>query len=445
MRPRRSLAGVLFILPILVVLLTTSLWTAPSPGPSVDGATDGTSKAARGAEANEGFTLAVVRRDSIAIPFATYDGRRWKNTWPAPETRVTAPIMLADVPKRWWTGRDPILKWTFWPIEPAEAPAGDPVASTASATASRTLETIGPTWFPAHCQQSLGLRTTYSSREVLPPLHAQPYPKAGLAVGGDATITPIEIVDIASSELVDALARTLVTSVFNEETRLIKNYIRAGVGWTHPYTDDERKETPFRIEALYKVARGLGDRDVYYYEGLKHYAVRDPASPSSKSPSSKSSSNKSRQPEETRASAATSQNLQSTASPQSSPTLQSSQSSQSAQPTQATQPAAADGGGPGKEPCDLVTFVSGWLIGRQDELLKDKERITPMQVNVTVTSCDFASAYIMLPLGVVRVKDKALWAVQWSGWTHEHYTVLEVKDDLVATLVTTDGGYCPKR
>jgi hypothetical protein len=93
-----------------------------------------------------------------------------------------------------------------------------------------------------------------------------------------------------------------------------------------------------------------------------------------------------------------------------------------------------------------VTFVSGWLIGRQDELLKDKERITPKQVKVLVTSCDFASAPIMLPLGVVRVKDKALWAVQWSGWTHEHYSVLDVKDDdLIAAVTAGGGGNCPPR
>ncbi len=48
--------------------------------------------------------------------------------------------------------------------------------------------------------------------------------------------------------------------------------MRAGEGWRHPYLADERKETPFRIEALYKVARGFGDRDVFYFEGLKHYA-----------------------------------------------------------------------------------------------------------------------------------------------------------------------------
>ena len=122
---------------------------------------------------------------------------------------------------------------------------------------------------------------------MVPPPHIQPYPKAGLAVAGAAVISPIEIVDVATSPLVVPLARALVRSVYDEETKLVKNYVRAEVGWLHPYSDDERKETPFRIDAMYKVARGLDGRDVYYYEGLKHYAVRDPASKSSKTSSSK--------------------------------------------------------------------------------------------------------------------------------------------------------------
>jgi hypothetical protein len=115
--------------------------------------------------------------------------------------------------------------------------------------------------------------------------------------------------------------------------------------------------------------------------------------------------------------------------------------------SQSKEPAAKNGGGgPGQEPCDLVTFVSGWLFGRQDELLKDKERIKPKQVRVSVTSCDFASAPIMLPLGLVRMKDKALWVVQWSGWTHEHYAVLDVKDDdVIAAVSASGGGQCPER
>jgi hypothetical protein len=415
MRPRRSLAGVPFLrsillLPILVVILTTPSSIASSADE----------------EAKERFTLAVVRRDSILIPFATYDGKRWKNAWPKPESRVTAPIMLADVPKRWWAGLGPIAKWTFWPLETADG-------------ASRELETIAPAWFPAHCQQGMGLRTTYSTREVLPPPHIQPYPKAGLAVSAGAAapaIAPIEIVDIASSPLVTPLARTLVSKVAEEENTIINNYVRAGEGWKHPYTPDERKETPFRIEALYKVARGLGDRDVFYFEGLKHYAVRDP------DPSSK----KSRDSKDTRTtSQSASQNLQSTPAgqaPKGSPLLQSAAPTAAA----AAEPAARDGGGPGKEPCDLVTFVSGWLIGDQEEMLKDNKRIMPKEVRIRVTSCDFATAPIMLPLGVVRLKDKALWAVQWSGWTHEHYSLLDVKDDdLIAAVTGGGGGDCPYR
>jgi hypothetical protein len=67
-------------------------------------------------------------------------------------------------------------------------------------------------------------------------------------------------------------------------------------------------------------------------------------------------------------------------------------------------------------------------------------------VAVTVTSCDFASANIMLPLGAVRMKDKAMWAVQWSGWTHEHYSVLDIKeDDLIVPATAGEGGFCPRR
>jgi hypothetical protein len=372
MRQRHSLAGFLrwiLLLPILVVLPTSSSSTAPSADE----------------EAKESFTLAVVRRDGIAIPFATYDGKRWKNSWPPPESKVTAPIMLTDVPRRWWSGLAPVAKWTFWPTEAAD---GEP----------RTLETIGPMIYPAHCQQGLGLRTTYSTREVIPPPHIQPYPKVGLAVSSGpasatrATIERIEIVDIATSPLVTPLARTLVSEVSEEEKRRIAGYIRMGEGWSHPYNEAERKETPLRIEALYKVARGLGDRDVFYFEGLKHYAIRDPESSRSKK-------------------------------------------SQAAKPE----------GGPGQEPCDLVTFVAGWVIGREDELLKDHALIKPKQVRVSVTSCDFAAASIMFPLGVVRVKDKALWAVQWSNWTHETYQLTEVTDDNLILAAGTTGGQCLPR
>ena len=270
MRPRCSLAGVRFLLPILPILtiltiLIVLLTTVPSStAPAADD------------KAKDGFTLAVVRRDSIARPFATYDGKGWKNTWPEPGLKVTSPIALADVPKKWWSGRDPIAKWTLWPIDPADG-------------ASRTIETVGPTIYPAHCEQALGLKTTYSTQQEVPPPRVQPYPKAGLAVSVSAgaagpAIEPIQIVDVASSPLVTPIARSIVDEVADEEKRLVGIFTRAGEGWTHPYSHEERKETPLRIEAMYKVSKGLGDRDVFYFEASKFYAIRDAEEASKKPP-----------------------------------------------------------------------------------------------------------------------------------------------------------------
>lgn len=375
MRPRRPLAGFRWftlLLPLLAVLLTSAPASTSTTASSSDD------------EPKQAFTLAVVRRDSIAIPFATYDGKRWRNDWPYPQPRLTAPIALTDMPKKWWSGIGPIKQWTFLPLESSES-------------APRTLETTAPALFYTHCRQGLGVRTSYSTRDVIPPPDVQPYPKAGLAMAAAAgsiapKITPIEILDVASHPLVDPLARTLVSAVAEKENVTIGTYTRAGEGWTHPYSKEERAETPFRIEALYKITRGVGDQDVYYFEGLKHYAIRDRKSAAAKTESA-----------------------------------------------------------PGKEPCDLVTFVGGWLIGREDELLKDKTLIKPKQVTVHVTSCDFASSNFMLPLGAVLVKDKTYWVAQMSNWTHEHYSVFDINinvkddDDLIMPSMIGDGGSCRQR
>jgi hypothetical protein len=381
------------------------------------------------AQRDEGFTLAVVRRDAIAIPFATYDGKRWKDAWPGPESRVTAPISLSDIPKRWWTGREPVMKWTFWPIH------GRPT----------TIETKGTTWFPTHCHQSLGLRTSYATLAPVPPPSVQPYPKDGLAVAGDATIVPIEILNPITSTVARELERTLAEPIFSEENKLVKSYERRS--WSHGYTEEERRATPVRIEALYHVAHGLGDRDVYYFEGVKHYVVKSAVPDSTRRRTDSAASlppaaTLATGDEANRASAGEPDPLGDSARilldhatpapPLRAPAGIQQQSasaapgSQSADSSRNTPPA----------PCDLVTFVSGWFTRRGDE------KISPLQMNVVVTSCDFASAFIMLPLGVAHVEGKPLWIVQWSGWTHERYTVLEVQADRVVTISWKNGGHC---
>src|SRR5712692_158569 len=54
------------------------------------------------------LTVGVLRRDGIVIPFATFDGKRWRRDWPEPRQRVDVPATLSSVPSRWWGPLKPI-------------------------------------------------------------------------------------------------------------------------------------------------------------------------------------------------------------------------------------------------------------------------------------------------------------------------------------------------
>jgi len=44
------------------------------------------------------FSAGVLRRDGIIIPFAAFDGKRWRNAWPPPALELTIPIDLRGIP-----------------------------------------------------------------------------------------------------------------------------------------------------------------------------------------------------------------------------------------------------------------------------------------------------------------------------------------------------------
>ena len=48
-----------------------------------------------------GFTVGVLRRDGVVIPFAMYDGNRWSPNWPPAARDPEIPINLRSVPARW--------------------------------------------------------------------------------------------------------------------------------------------------------------------------------------------------------------------------------------------------------------------------------------------------------------------------------------------------------
>lgn len=200
------------------------------------------------------FTLAVLRRDGTLFPFAVYDGKHFNNPWPEPAKHVDAPITVRDIPKGWWFDHQPILEWTLYPLD---------------GSATRALRITGTTWFPAYCQQSVGLRTDYQPTILPPPPRLQPYPKDGLAISGHTTISPITVVKDPKDKTAVALMAQLPKAMATKETALTHQYRRQG--WHTSYSEQERLQQPVSLEALYRVPRNLEGKDVYYYEAVKRY------------------------------------------------------------------------------------------------------------------------------------------------------------------------------
>lgn len=72
-----------------------------------------------------------------------------------------------------------------------------------------------------------------------------------------------------------------------------------------------------------------------------------------------------------------------------------------------------------KPPCELVTYVAGYLW--ED----GPERLRPVGVDAVITYCHMEPAMFLWPLGVIREDGKQYWVFQSAGWTGEIYGVAE--------------------
>jgi hypothetical protein len=195
------------------------------------------------------FTLGVLRRDAMVVPFAVYDGRRWENSWPAPSQDVETPINLRSVPRRWWGKSGPLDTWQVW----------------TNLVPPRLVRVRQPDWLQTHCQKQVGLRTDYQPAEWPPGPEAQPYPKDGLAVAPPRPVEPIETVTSDSTErnrLSDILRAAFAA---REETALTRAQedgapIRA--------SKKELEALPITVEALYAFGT---TRRVYWVEAVREY------------------------------------------------------------------------------------------------------------------------------------------------------------------------------
>jgi len=189
------------------------------------------------------FSVGVLRRDGMIVPFGAFDGKRWTNGWPAPDLDVNVPITVRDVPSRWWGPARPLDTWQAWTTP-------DP----------QTLRITQLDWIDSFCVRQIGLRSDFQSPMPAPPPTEQPYPKEGLAVSPPQTVDRITILP-TDSEDARALAPALLEA-FNAAERVIAD------DHGYPVSRRGREGRAPDIEALYS----FGDHPhVYYVESSRRY------------------------------------------------------------------------------------------------------------------------------------------------------------------------------
>ncbi len=199
------------------------------------------------------FSLAVLRRDGVMIPFASFDGRNWSLHWPDSDLAVPLPISRDDIPKKWWGPQGPDTPWTAW------LPGGEP----------RPLTLGKPLQAKVFCTGHPAVATDYRGGPVDP--REPTVPKDGLAVAGDVTLQEIVSVSVHAPEAKRVIG--LVTDEFNLQEKLAEDHF---TNWSHPFWSEERKRYPIELEAFYRstdtTSRGMWKTT--YVEAIRRFPTR---------------------------------------------------------------------------------------------------------------------------------------------------------------------------
>jgi hypothetical protein len=216
-------------------------------------------------------TIAVLRGDGILVPIVTRTGSKWANTWPVPLKAADVPLDFDGIPKRWWGKPGAATSWRAWQID----------GTTSDVAVER------PTWYLAHCQQGVGLKTALTGRPPLPPPTVQPYPKLGLASTAPLPfrrIVPVDQSDPKWMAIVDKVGEA-VNAAEDAMTGMPK--VGIGILPKHPTPAADRAKVAIRVESLYRLALD-GGRTLYYVEATKRYGMPPiPADQRTKTPTPK--------------------------------------------------------------------------------------------------------------------------------------------------------------
>ena len=139
------------------------------------------------------IAVGAIRVDGILVPFATFDGRAWRNHWPETQygqnIRTLGRIPIATLPQHWWGGHPPVLRW--WVLR--RAALSTPVAVT------------GGSFVESLCGVSPALSTDFVSGVPFRHRNAGLFldggaPPAGVASSSASIASPIDRVEAGSSD-----------------------------------------------------------------------------------------------------------------------------------------------------------------------------------------------------------------------------------------------------
>jgi hypothetical protein len=207
------------------------------------------------------FTLGVLRRDGILLPFAAFNGRSWEASWPASDLTVSLPISLDDVPKKWWGAVGPGAPWTAWIL-------GEGTLT------PRPLVLRKPEQVHVFCQGRIALATDYRGGSVDP--REPTVAKHGLAVVAapdTVTVDPIVEVSVLSPDA-HQMVETIRDQFNEQESRAAKQFTQ----WEHPYSEAERKQYPIQLEAFYRTheTTSRGSWFMTYVEAVRRFPALSP-------------------------------------------------------------------------------------------------------------------------------------------------------------------------
>lgn len=74
----------------------------------------------------------------------------------------------------------------------------------------------------------------------------------------------------------------------------------------------------------------------------------------------------------------------------------------------------------GGEPCDMVTYASGYLWD------DGRGGLRGVGVDALISYCHLERAVFMWPLGAIREGERVYWVTQLAGWNSESYGVVEM-------------------